>query len=39
MINIHEPNITLIDKFEIFKTLSTNWIGKGKKVEEFEKNL
>jgi aminotransferase len=39
MINIHQPKIDLFDKFEILKTLSTNWIGKGKKVEEFEKNL
>jgi aminotransferase len=39
MINIHQPKIDLFDKFEILKSLSTVWIGKGKKVEEFEKKL
>jgi aminotransferase len=39
MINIHEPHISLSDKFEILKALSTIWIGKGKKVQQFEKNL
>ena len=34
MINIHEPKITLSDKIEIIKSLSTNWIGKGKKVNQ-----
>lgn len=39
MINIHEPNISFLDKIEILKSLSTNWIGKGDKVDEFENNL
>lgn len=39
MINIHEPNISFLDKIEILKSLSTNWIGKGKKVDEFENKL
>ena len=39
MINIHEPKITLSDKIEIIKSLSTNWIGKGKKVNQFEDHL
>ena len=39
MINLHEPSISLFDKIEILKSLSTNWIGKGKKVDEFENNL
>jgi aminotransferase len=39
MINIHEPNITFIDKIEVLKSLSTHWIGKGKKVDQFEEDL
>lgn len=39
MINIHEPNINLIDKFRILKSLFNKQIGKSKKVNEFENNL
>ena len=39
MINIHEPHITLIDKFNILKSLFSKQIGKSKKVNEFENNL
>lgn len=39
MINIHEPKITLSDKIEMIKSLSTNWIGKGKKVDQFQDHL
>ena len=39
MINIHEPNITFGDKIEVLKSLSTHWIGKGKKVDQFEEDL
>lgn len=38
-INIHQPKIDLFDKIEVIKAISTVWIGKGKKVEEFEKKL
>ena len=39
MINIHEPHISFLDKIKILKSLSTNWIGKGDKVDQFENNL
>jgi aminotransferase len=39
MINIHEPKVTLWDKLQVLQTLSTNWIGKGRIVEQFEANL
>ena len=39
MINIHEPSITLLDKIMVFKSLSSIWIGKGKEVNNFEKQL
>lgn len=39
MINIHEPNINLIDKLKILKSLFNKQISKDKKVNEFENDL
>ena len=39
MINIHEPQISFFDKLKVFKTLSTNWIGKGETVKKFEEDF
>ena len=39
MLNIFQPDLGVEELNEIDKTFKTNWIGKGAKVDEFERNL